>query len=114
MMTRWIILAIALGGCPQREPVSPSLTPADAAACNNVATHMLELMRSDGAAPETIDALRHAISGRCSGDKWTLDAVQCFSDAKLLEATDHCAELLTVDQRNAFDRALGDALGARK
>jgi hypothetical protein len=75
-----------------------------------MANHLIELMGSPGAATEMVDVIRHAIGDRCAQDRWTVDAQQCFVQTPTIEATQTCSTLLTIEQRNAFDKAIGDAL----
>ncbi|MDB4957523.1 MAG: hypothetical protein JWO36_5092 [Myxococcales bacterium] len=104
------VLLCAVAACTPKVLMSPSETPTDVAKCELLANHLLEVMQPDGAAADTVDAIRIAISRRCFEDKWSLDASQCFLEAEALEATDHCATRLTVGQRDAFERAVAAAI----
>jgi len=57
-----------------------------------------------------VHAIHTAVRDRCVGDKWTIDAQRCFRAIVAIADTDRCATLLTVDQRDAFQRALEEAL----
>jgi len=107
----WFLLVLA--ACPGgKEPVNPSMTPAGPGPCKQMADHMVVVvMHPDGADRKTIDAITQALVDRCVGDKWTMDAQDCFTKITSLDGTDHCASLLTVDQRDAFSKAIGAALG---
>ena len=124
----WAASAVlAHASCHAKEPVSPSTTPAGAPACDKLADHLIALMRPEGAAPETVDTIRRTITRRCFEDKWTIDALQCFGQAKAIEGPEiqqagerqvpgisQCATLLTVEQRNAFAEAFADALDSNR
>ncbi|MBS1120015.1 MAG: hypothetical protein H6Q90_2243 [Deltaproteobacteria bacterium] len=103
----------ALAGCPSREPVNPAMTPAGPAPCQEMASHMLHLMKPAGAALETIEAIKRTLTDRCVTDRWTQDAQRCFLTLDSIEGSDRCAPLLTVDQRNALDQGMQAALGGR-
>jgi hypothetical protein len=107
-----LALALALAGCPSREPVNPAMTPAGAEPCHDMADHMLGLMKPAGAALETIEAIKRTLTERCVTDRWTQDAQRCFLGLDALEHSDRCAPLLTVDQRNAMEQGMEAALGA--
>jgi hypothetical protein len=102
-------LALLLTGCGHAPP--SSTTAAGPRVCEQVAGHLLALLQPEGAAPDTVETIRHAIGQRCSDDQWTLDATQCFRDTTALERTDRCAPLLTIPQRNALEQAIAGAVG---
>jgi hypothetical protein len=110
MRTSWAVVVV-LAACPGREPVNPSMTPAGTKPCAQMAEHVVAVMNPGGAMGETVDALRTALGDRCATDKWTIDAQQCFLGLKSNEDTDRCVPLLTVDQREAFARAIDAAIG---
>jgi hypothetical protein len=108
-----VALVVALAACRHKEPASPSMTAAGPRPCAQMADHLVELMSPDGAAEDTIDAIRKTLRERCSNDRWTIDAQQCYLEAKAYDATVGCDQLLTIDQREAFGTAMGEVLGPR-
>ena len=117
---RRVVIAIVLAGCPSKQPVDPAHTPAGPKPCEKMADHLVGLMTPTDASGkpiekerETADAITRVLIDRCTTDKWTMDAQQCFLSIKELAEADRCASLLTVDQRNQMDAAMDQALGPR-
>jgi len=102
---RRVVLAI-LVACGGRQPAEPTTTPAGKAACEDMATHVVGVLEPGGADRDAVQAITAAVRERCVDDKWTQDAQQCFRGITAIADTEKCATLLTVDQRDAFQRAL--------
>ena len=120
---RWLLIA-ALAGCGGGG-AKDAAGPDDAAraqklACERTADHLVSLMapgRKDlppeQAPTEVADTIARTLVTRCVGDSWSPDATGCFQRLTALEGADACAPLLTVEQRDAMDRAMEAALGPR-
>ncbi len=104
------MFAMLVAGCPSKEPVIPSQTAAGGAPCQAMADHMLHLMKPAGAAPAMVGAIKRTLTDRCVDDKWTQDAQRCFLAVASIEASDQCAPLLTIDQRDALEAGMTAAL----
>jgi hypothetical protein len=65
---------------------------------------------------EAIDRLTQVLIELCARGGWSAHARQCFLTVDSLAATtawDACAGMLTVEQRDAFPRAIDAAFGPR-
>jgi hypothetical protein len=107
--SRVLLALVVVAACHASQPSQTWLVAAGEKPCEAMARHLVDLMAPAEADWVAVKALRSTIGERCTKDGWTIDAQQCFINAKSIEATDHCAPMLTVDQRNALDTAIGDA-----
>jgi len=108
-MARALVLAMAVA-CGGKQPVDPANTPAGATLCRDMASHLVRVLEPQGADDAMVQKIEQALRERCVDDKWTLDAQRCFGAIRTIADSDTCATLLTVDQRDAFQRALEAAL----
>jgi hypothetical protein len=116
---RMLALVMLLSACPGKGPVETAHTAAGPKPCEKMADHLVSLMNpkdpKDGKPverhDETADAITRVIIERCTQDKWTIDAQQCFQGLGALTESDRCAPLLTVDQRNSMDKAMEALFG---
>jgi hypothetical protein len=102
-------LAICLGlaGCPSKPPIDPVTTPASPKMCETMADHLVQLLGAgDG---DMATKLHQGFSSRCTGDKWSMDAQQCFTALDAIAHAGDCASKLTIDQRNGFEQAIDEA-----
>lgn len=113
------LVAVLLASCGGSPPPAPA-APAGPSRCERVADHLVGLLAAnlppgDDARPtETIDRLTRAVVGLCRDGGWSVDAQDCFLALPGLDAgrLDTCAGRLTVDQRDAFPRAIDATFGA--
>jgi len=108
---RYLSLAFALAACGG--PARPAEEPAqDVSKCPQVGDHLVGLMKTGNAADapmEVTDKVRNFLVERCTVDAWGMDAQQCFLGLAAIEDSDRCAGFLTVEQREAADRAIAEA-----
>jgi hypothetical protein len=116
-----LLVVLVFAGCPGRPPADPVHTPAGPGPCERMADHLVGLMQpvdpATGQAIErdrdTADLIARTLITRCTEDRWTLDAQRCFLGLASIPEADRCAPLLTVEQRDAMDAAMEQALGPR-
>lgn len=94
------VLAACSHSTPPAAPQAAGPSP-----CAQLADHVVSLIPSASGAPaDQVALLREAFNKRCSVDKWTAAAQQCFGGAATLDATDACAKnQLTQAQSTALD-----------
>jgi hypothetical protein len=115
------ILVLAIAACSSSGPKDPAFTPAGPKPCEKMADHVVGVMQPrdpETGKPvdpnqETADAITRVLIERCTKDAWTQDAQKCFLAIQTIAESDKCAPLLTVDQRNKADEAMGAALGPK-
>lgn len=116
------MLIASLVACGGGTP--PAAAPDDTAAqklhCERMADHLVSLMApgrkelpADEQPTELADQITRVLIKRCTADTWTAEARDCFTGAASLEATDACAPLLTVPQRDAMNADMATALGEK-
>jgi len=116
----FVVVGLALVGCPSSAPKDPTYTPAGPKPCERMADHLVGLMQpSDPETgkpidphPETADKISRVLVQICTDDGWTEDAQRCFLGIAAITDAGKCASLLTVAQRDAADRAMASAFGA--
>ncbi|HEU0032681.1 MAG TPA: hypothetical protein VFQ53_18745 [Kofleriaceae bacterium] len=113
-MSRRVLIVLALASCSSKKPPEPAHTPAGPKPCEQMADHVMGLMTTTDASgkpierePQTADAITNLLIERCTKDKWTVDAQQCFLRLASFEEIDkQCAPLLTVEQREGLVQAI--------
>lgn len=113
-MPRAAAAFVLLLACKQPTPEStlpPKATPQQ---CAQVADHLVGLMTKgmarDQVDTETADKIRRVIDQRCVQDGWGPDAHDCFTKLQSMSepGKQPCEEFLTIDQREAIDKAMTD------
>lgn len=114
MRALWLAIAVAGCGASKSEPAAPR----GPAPCERVGDHLVGLMTAgfqgtpEERPTEAIDKLTRVLVELCEQGRWSTDAQQCFLEVGALVDADRCAGLLTVEQRDAFPRAIDGAFGA--
>lgn len=103
------VIALALGCSHPAEPAKPPGDPP----CAKVAHHMVDLMNPDPEVAEVAKTINDIMLERCEHDAWSADAQQCMLGMKTLEDHSPCEERLTIEQRDALDRAIDEKFPRR-
>jgi hypothetical protein len=101
------IVLVACGGTPKEET-----TPRPPALCEKVADHLVGIMREgkEDAPPEAIDKVTRSLIDTCKTTLWSGHAQECFLALKAFdEQANRCAEMLTIEQRDAAGAAIDAA-----
>src|ERR1700733_12885618 len=86
-------LAFGLAACSHSSPAPAAPQAAGPSPCTQLADHVVSLIPSASGAPaDKVAVLRDAFDKRCSVDKWTAAAQQCFLAASTLDAAGACAK----------------------
>jgi hypothetical protein len=116
-----IVLVLLLAGCPSG-PVGKPEPVASPRECERMADHLVEVMldgvrerNPDAGASkgqrDTADAINQLFVRLCVDDKWSIEAQKCFGGVAKLDETGKCATYLTVPQREAADKKMGEMFG---
>jgi hypothetical protein len=105
------LLTIVLAACSHASTPPAAPQAAGPSPCTQLADHVVSLIPSASGAPaDKVAILRDAFDKRCSVDKWTAGAQQCFLAAGTLDAAGACAKnQLTQAQSTALDDDVGAA-----
>lgn len=105
MRTSALLLAGALAACngSKSAPAQPVAPPNK---CAHVADHLLSLMTktAQDAPAEELDRVRAHFHKRCTEDRWSADAQQCFLSLTAREDVNRCAAQLTDEQRTNIEQ----------
>lgn len=111
-MTR-ALLILAVAACGGATPKEPTVTrEQQEARCRTTADQLVLLVGGGGATGGLPQAARlhAALLERCTVDRWSFEAQDCFGDLRSIDGSDHCATLLTVPQRDGFQQAIETSL----
>jgi len=106
-----LALVLVLGACAAG-PKEPTITREQQAQRCRTTTDQLVLLVAGGAhggIPQAAE-LHAALLERCTTDRWSFDAQDCFGTLTSIDGADHCATLLTVPQRDGFEQAIETSL----
>jgi hypothetical protein len=105
-----IVMLVACGGSSKRSAESPDVAgrtaPADpipstpGPACSVVAEKLSIVALSDNA--EAQPQMRDHVKARCTADKWSDEARNCFATVETDQEIEGCKDKLTAEQRAAI------------
>ncbi|MDB4954483.1 MAG: hypothetical protein JWO36_2052 [Myxococcales bacterium] len=102
-MTRWLVV-VCLAACAHSSPPAPTAAAKQPSPCEQLADHLVSFMpAAQHAKPEQLDPFRNLIARRCTDDRWSAEAQQCFSASKTIAEGNKCEQLLTADQAKALE-----------
>ncbi len=83
------------------------------ATCDQMSSHMVQLMPASEGAKEVGAKIATVLQERCTADAWSAQARQCLFDVKDLKEADTCKQYLTKAQVDAADRQMDAQLGGQ-